>query len=186
MDPEVAAIHHDRNAKKDWCVDTKPTTKVLVIGDSNLRTAKTRGTDYEVHSFPGAHLSHVYDILYESELSESITDVVIAVGINHRDANFKDTRTLLNRIARRTVGMDQRVHFLGVSTAEKPNGNIQDLNATARDKFGTRYIAPLPLCDVSIDPGDVTYGIHHDSGTVQKILHSIRTHLGQSEFLNEY
>jgi hypothetical protein len=124
--------------------------------------------------------------LYESELSKSITDVVIAVGINHRDADFKDTRMHLSRIARHTVNIDQRVHFLGVSTAEKPNGNIQDLNATARDRFGTRYIAPLPLCDVSIDPGDVKYGIHHDSGTVQKILHSIRTHLDQSEFLNPY
>jgi hypothetical protein len=185
MSPEIGAIVHDGQNKKDWILRTKSHTKMVIIGDSNMRLAKTRGTTAEVHAFPGAHLNHVYELLDETKFSESVTDIVIAVGINHKDWDFKSMiLPVLSKIAERAQTIDQRVHFLGVSTAREPTPAIRDLNKAAKEKFESLFIAPLPVDQVSILPQD-KYRIHHDTGTVNRILHSIKVHLCQSRFLNE-
>src|SRR5206468_1576503 len=115
--PEVGAIIHDKDNKKEWSpLTTRPSTKVLIIADSNMKLAKTRGNDYEVHAFPEAYLSHVCKILDDSVFSESLTDIIVAVGINHRDMDFK-VKTLpdLTKIVGHARKYADRVlvHFLG-------------------------------------------------------------------------
>lgn len=184
--PEINATYHTGENKKKWRARTRPSTTVLVIGDSNMRLGKTRDSKYEVHAFSGANLSHAYDILYHSELETPITDIVVAIGINNRDCDFNlGTLPYLDKIARRAAIMDQRVHFLGVSTPKEPTLSIRELNKKAKEMFGTQYITPLPFDQVSVLQSDTT-GIHHDDGTVRRILDSIRVHLGQQQFLNEY
>jgi hypothetical protein len=185
MSPTVGATCYDRSKKDEWIISTKRNSKVVIIGDSNMRLAKTHEADhFEVLAFPGAHLSHVYTLLYEAYFRRSDTDVVIAVGINHRELDFKNkTLPELSKVFDYARRLDQKVHFLGVSTA-KEYPAIRELNKAAKARFGTRFIAPLPVDQVSIPPLD-NFGIHHDAGTVDRILASIKIHLRQSRSLNE-
>ena len=188
-DPQMEATYHDGRLKSKWSVSPRPSTRVLVLGDSNMKLAKTPlNSEYEIHAFSGAYIAHMYTILSQSELDPPISDVVIAVGINHGEASF-DFATLpdLRKLARQAETLDEhvRVHFLGISTPEEANANIRDLNRAACQGFGDRYIPPLPVDQVSICRTDNS-GIHHDSGTVHRILKSIKTHLSQPKFLNEF
>ena len=182
---EVKAKVHSKGTKSNWALKSRPSTRILVIGDSNLALGKTRGTDYEIQAYPGAYFSHMTQILSSAVLGDAVTDIVVAAGINHRGWDFKiSTLPDLRKLHSVASTMKQRVHFLGVSSQlsnVSERDNIRYINKEAQERFGSEmFIPPLP-------PGQVCVGsdgIHHDVGTVSKILESIMKHVGQSGCLN--
>jgi hypothetical protein len=184
---EVTATASSSDYKiSSFILKPKSSTKILILGDSNLRYAKSDNSKYEIHSFPGAYLLHINKMLSVAELNDSLTDIVIAVGINHRDQIYRThTQPELRKLVSIASKMTQRVHFLGVSTPTEPTNNIRDLNDEARTGFGARYIPPLPPNHVKISKFDTIYNIHHDVSTIERVMDSIHRHLGQSGSLNE-
>lgn len=185
IEEEIVAVPHRSVDKSSWQVTTKPTTRLLIIGDSNLKLAKTRDSHVEIHSFSGARLSHINDILSMSTLGDSVKDIVVATGINNRtgDNNFPLDFKKMKEI---TSKMKQTVHFVGVSqklSEAKEIDNIRRLNKEAYDTFGDRYITPLAPGYIDIIRTD-HFRIHHEVGTVNRILDSIFKHIRQYNHLN--
>lgn len=172
-------ILHENQKKVQWSLQSR--ARVVIVADSNFRLCQCLDSDYEVHVFPGANLSHASRILNSAVFSDTTQHVVIAIGINHRDWEF-DVSTMpeLRKTTNQADKMTQKVHFLGVSVATLPTArgmdNTRKLNAAAKEKFGRHFIAPIPPGQVSINPGD-SYGIHHDAETVGRIFSSIVKHV---------
>ena len=172
-------IVHVNQRKIDWSVQSK--AKIVIIADSNFRLCSCDDKDYEIHVFPGANLSHANKILDTAVFSPATQDVIIAIGINNRSWNFNaSTMPDIRKVANQAEKIKPRLHFLGVSVAALENpedgDNIKRLNAEMHERFGRRFIKPLPSSLVSIVPTD-PYGIHHDKNTVNRILNSIRNHI---------
>ena len=148
----------------------------VILADSNFRYWQPEDESYEAHVFPGAHLSHAIRMLETAKLPDTVRNLIICVGINNRDWELTSTAIDLRKLATAAEKLKQKVYFLGVSSPRLPdrneNDNIIRLNHDARERFGGRFIPPLPQDEVRIRRGD-SYGIHHDDETVRRVFSSI-------------
>ena len=174
----MKTILHPSHSKQTWCLTPKLGTRVLVLGDSNMKLCIQVQKEYEVHAFSGAHLAHINVLLTETTFPSSIKDIVIAVGINNRDKSFPHTTIHdLRKTISIAKGLKQRIHFVGVSAQNDPSGNIQRLNELASKWFMGNYIVPIPPEEVEILPTDTKFGIHHSFDTVQTVFSHILYHI---------
>ncbi len=187
-DPLIEATCHDGRLKSKWSISPRPSTRVLVLGDSNMKLATTRlNSEYEIHAFSGAYISHMYTILAQSELDpphfgccHCSRDQSQGLPLQVRNA----TGPMDTSRTRRQVAGTREGALPGECQHRKKPTRTSGISTRRRaQKFGVRYIPPLPVDQVSIRSDDNS-GIHHDSGTVQRILQSIKTHLDQPKFLN--
>lgn len=175
---EGTVTAHQGGAKKDWGITLKDGTEVLIVGDSNMRYARHLPSQWEVHVFPGAYLSHVATIIENLNPPNSLKSIVVAAGINNRTWKAaKDVRHDVHKIHNVTERVGVAIHFLGISMPPQlPSGELQqlrDLNKAAKDRFKQRYIEPVSK--VSVSPTDL-FRIHYDQVTVDRIIENINKH----------
>jgi hypothetical protein len=181
---------HENQLKSQWTLNFNKKTSTVVLGDSNVRCAPEVPPDWEIHSYPGARLAHVADILRPLRAQAStgpfLDRLIIAVGINDRGASkpthifdeMKKAKSAAEKIAR-------HVSFLGISLSRpddrlggldaQERAKVQYINSTAARLF-KNYIKPLHENEVNIRTND-PQGLHHTPATVGKIIKSIRLHL---------
>ena len=178
--PQNLRIHleKDKKLRRNWQIIPMSETNIIVIGDSNMRLATPPQNNWEIHCFPGANLAHVVDILKASKFPPQIKDIVITVGINHRNWDFKSSTSVeVRKILAILRDMNVRYHFAGVSTTDKLTTqemkNIKDLNEDLQQRLRKYYIKPLPVEDTIVQHDN----IHHTEETVTKIILIICQHL---------
>ena len=88
---------HNRahNEKKDDWTPPLAEFEILVIGDSNTKRMTSIPEQWEnrlaIHSYPGAHIRHATIMLRKAQVFPHTQHVILAMGINDRDANFHST-----------------------------------------------------------------------------------------------
>src|ERR1700761_5297721 len=174
-------VYNSKN-KGMWKLNVRHKPTTLVLGDSNMRLARNIPDDWEIHVYPGAYLRHAVSLLQTTGLPDSIKNIVVAVGVNHRSMEYASTKLEFGRVrAQAKILGGKQLHFLGVSTSSGLStteaANIRQLNADAGSSFGNRkFIRPLPTEQVTIAPSD-PFRIHHDHPTVDRVIESIKVHL---------
>jgi hypothetical protein len=177
-----------RGNKHDWTIVPNDDTTTVVIGDSNLKNITNIPKDWEVHSLPGARLSHVVGAIARLETVARTVDVVVHVGINHRscvDATIEEELKDLSSELESNVGIT-RLFLAGTAIAPslptQEAQNIRYLNNKMKEFFHeSNYIPPLAESDVEIDQWD-TFNIHYTATTANKIMNEMEKHVNQSVF----
>ena len=174
--------------KDSWSVPhIKPTTKVLIIGDSNLRLIRDFPSDWEVHVYPGAYFRHAPEILKSVPARNNLEHLVIQIGINNRGWQWTNNQVDLNKTFAQTKRLGVKTHYLGIAIpgnlSENHQDQLQRINDHARTKVGNRfYIKPLPTEQVRVISNKNPHGhndhdlIHYDQGTLDKITSNIINH----------
>jgi hypothetical protein len=167
---------HSSGQKSAWKVKLAPNTRVILVGDSNLREVKSVPQDWEVHAFPGARFGHLIEAFSELENSRPrhLECIYIQAGINHRDDRLVPMKVMENLVShlRRYCA---RVGFVGVAYSSRLPGparlRIDALNDAAKDVFGL-FVKPMHSREVGVKPEDRD-SIHYDSDTVGRIVQSV-------------
>lgn len=168
---------HDGWVKNAHILRVRSKAANVIIADSNFKLWQPDSENFEAHVFPGAKFNHTYRLLQTATIPDSVVNLIICVGVNHRTWDFL-TSTLpeLRKLIAATETMKQNVYFLGVSTPnldQIESDNITRINSYAREKFGAKFfIPPLPRDQVVIIPGD-PMKIHHDEDTMKRVFSSI-------------
>jgi hypothetical protein len=179
-------VHVFTGNKEDWTITAeKAETSVILVGDSNLKKIRLVPDSWQINALPGAHLSHVRNVISKLTGRNKQFTIIIQAGINHRyshdTAAEDDIRSMLFDV-RRNPAVDD-VFFNGVSI---PAGmcaaeadRLNNLNRFMETELGSdHYIAPLNQIDVRTEPTD-RYGIHYDQDTIDHIaLDLTRTFTG--------
>src|SRR3989442_13598940 len=107
------------------------TTKVLVIGDSNLRLIeieKRKGRiprNWTIICIPGANLSLINKLLLElPKKSPIITDIIISAGMCDNNNTTPQLTTTLNT----ALSLKKRIHFQGIVINDKTLQDTQIKN----------------------------------------------------------
>ena len=173
-------IVHD-NDKDNWRVeDIKDSTTVLVIGASNMRTAREVNlpADWEVHSFPGAKFQHAASIIDHLTPSPNLRCVVTQIGINHRQETPKAYLTNLKKMVKSLHSLEGVRGFVtGASFATslplEYRNNVKVINEILEAESGVdSFVKPLNPGDVWIKENDI-YGVHMVPETVAKVIGSM-------------
>jgi hypothetical protein len=149
-------------------------TKILVIGDSNLRHIDIKQIDKSWHiiCIPGANLELTTSIINAIPLTHQLTDIIITSGMCDRDNKTPHVQNCLAALDRLTV----KKHFMGVSFDEKKCSrqqtiNIKRINDTAKADVTTIFISPLKHVLMNLD------GVHYKISTVRIILARLISHM---------
>ena len=145
-----------------------------------MRNASWSSAEADIHSFPGANLSHVPMLLDTATFAAETKNIVIAIGINNRGWFIENNKKELSKIAAACQRTGKACHFLGISYDEKrlradEVDTIKHINRTAREKFFTRFIHPLPCSEVHVSPKE-KWGIHYDAITETRVVESVMKH----------
>ena len=169
---------YESTFKTKWVFQVKHLPKTVLLTDSNFRLAQhiPIPDDWEIHVYPGCAFSHVARMLRLANIPSCVENIVLAVGINHRNWKFDaSVKPDWNKMLVQTRSLEPAVHFLGVS-AVSPDETLKTINEEGRKHFGKKFIPALPENQVTISPTD-HFKIHHDKATVEKIINSIKIHL---------
>ena len=167
---------HQTDKKDEWELKVADRTRVLVIGDSNLRDTPQVPDHWEVHCFPGARMQHVTKMLDTLSPQASVSHIVCQVGINHRDDAPSRMKGEFRQMEARLLSTGKTVICTGIpvpmTATARHAGTINELNALfAGGPF--KYICPVPSNRVTIKPMDTRHGIHHTQETVELVLQSM-------------
>jgi len=159
----VLGGHNIHTSKKATAITILDTTKVLVVGDSNLRLCTNIPIDWQVECFPGINLNQLTNILNTTnKITPSLKHIIVQAGINDRENIKPDVEACLD--AAKAPGV--KVHYQGISVStdcgtklgSKILANINKINKTARNYIGQLYINPLPPMYVTnTGPGSIHY-----------------------------
>lgn len=176
-----------RHNKEAPAIILRPETKAIIIGDSNLKNIPEDiiPNQWQVEVLPGALISHVIHAV--DNLPERPVDIIMSVGINHRDWDFKERtygeltkfRELVTKRGHnlRTVGIGINPEFDDLTQQ-----NLRDINLRLFAIFKDRYISPLPSEDVFTTNDN----IHYTEETAGKLLGSIVNHINRLLPTNNY
>jgi hypothetical protein len=187
--PACRIAVHD-GPKDNWRVKVRPGSKVLVIGDSNLKhtVPKDFPPGWEIHACAGANFRHVIRVLsdYGERVRENppevmLDHIIIQVGVNHRDDPMDTMREIIIRLETVAAGLARSVSIVGISVAkeldEPVRKNVDNLNKfLSQGSFN--YISPLPLVDVGLRPKDPCK-VHFDERTLRKVIDSMINHVNR-------
>jgi len=170
---------HDPQRKNEWHIDPNPDTKVMVIGDSNLRLVPFVPKGWEVHVLPGGRLEHVCELMRTFPVDSALKTVVIQVGINHRDDRHfpRGDLTKLRDIADRA-----RIRLLMQGVAIAPSMpqdmivKLNNFNEMVKGMFAKWFVYPLRRDRVFLDRGDRTC-VHYDEETVSDMMFKLSKRL---------
>ena len=170
--------------KDEWTIQPKPETRILVVGDSNLRDSPEVPVEWEIHSLPGAKLEHVTKMLRRMKTilpaNNKLNGIVIQVGINHRSSFSSLYKYEMRDIIDEINEMDVQSSYCGVaiSSSKRPMTEIQkvnEINAHAKKLWQSNYIDALPETEVVIKNNDI-YGTHYTRDTIRKVIERIYNH----------
>jgi hypothetical protein len=124
---KVFVYDSTKNKETWWLRKIKKTTKVVLIGDSNLRNVTNIPPDWEVHGFPGAKMSHITGLLrqYEDEhqaageIGSCFRTLVLSIGINDRRAPNLIVEQHLDDLLRVATLVAERVIFQSLDGAKE-------------------------------------------------------------------
>jgi len=172
--------------KKQAHIKLQATTKVLVIGDSNLRlidNEKQKGRipkNWTINCIPGANLSLINKLLLElPKKTPMLTDIIISAGMCDNSNTSSHLTTTLNT----AISLKKRIHFQGIIVNDKILSDIQVKNLTkinnnAKQHANVLYIKPPKTFSTTPD------GIHYLAETVERIFYSMKIHIQHSKSLN--
>jgi len=107
--------------------------------------------------------------------------IVVQAGINHRTDDAELTSQEILRMEEKLEGMCCNTSVLGISVPASLGAtaklNVRRMNDRLRQGHPLGFIPPIGEDEVKIVHWDVDYGIHHDAGTVAKIMSSIVRHV---------
>lgn len=143
-------ILHVSTDKRKWSItNVEAYRKFVIIADSNAKTWFGCSPDWAVHSFPGAHLEHVLQILEKSTFPSNITSVVVAAGINDRDELPLTVMSTMKKI-KKTLDEKHSLQSFFLMVPQLPtftqmeSSLISQLNRTARDIWTPANFIPCP------------------------------------------
>jgi hypothetical protein len=167
--------------KHAWTLEPSERTKVLVIGDSNLRNANGAEVpeDWEIHCFPGGRFKHVAAVTRDMPIPPVLERVIVQVGINHRDEHKDVTSQEIGLMERALGRIADKVSVVGISVSNSLDSaaklTVRRINQSLAYAFPI-FIKPLKEDEVVISITD-DHGIHHDGATVTRIMSSIVQHV---------
>lgn len=178
IDNDSQIAYHGR---KTICVDKfdirleLPTeTKVLVIGDSNLRRLDTSvmSEDWHVVCVPGADLALTKLFIDALPDKHSLTDIIVTTGMCNLNDDAVDVSPCLNALDRLKV----RKHVLGVSFDERKFTHrqvslLRELNRLAERETSVNYVPPLDGVKTTAD------GIHYTGPSMKLITQKLVDHM---------
>jgi hypothetical protein len=151
------------------------TTKIIIIGDSNLTLARQIPENVEVHAFPGMLLQHATAVLRKLPRLNNPIKVIIAVGINHRDWSWEDLEPEMEDLHRTIGDFGGEIYLAGVPLNNKLNqdqrGTLTALNNKMKEWQEGHFISPILTEEVEVTPTD-RYRIHHTQETTDKVMQS--------------
>ena len=172
--------------KKQAHIKFQATTKVLVIGDSNLRlieNEKLKGRipkNWTINCIPGANLGLINKLLLElPKKTPMLTDIIISAGMCDNSNTSANLTTTLNA----ALSLKKRIHFQGIVINDKILNdtqikNLTKINNNAKQHANTFYIKPPKTFSTTSD------GIHYLAETVERIFCSMKMHTQHSKPLN--
>jgi len=166
-----------------WDIEVADTTKVLVIGDSNMKSAFEIPVGWEVHSLSGGRMDDVTSLLRRMVLGKQLEVIIVQVGINHRDTGFPHEEIkLLRQIVEQ---MRVRLMVQGISISprlpEAMQKKLMEYNETLHKIFAANYIFPQRDRKVGLDPTDSSL-VHYDVATMQRQINSMFNRLKDLNF----
>jgi hypothetical protein len=172
-----------REAFERWTIKPEmvhPDSSVVVLADSNGAAWKRIPSNWTVLVRPAATLEELCRSLDDASLPDTVSKVIIAVGINnHRSAAVSSTEAL-RALSSSLKKLHASAYFLQVPTHPRMDSasgrNILQINKTARVQFGAKYVS-LPT-DFAFKPrNDNRFDVvHYDSTTATSII----THLSEA------
>lgn len=187
--PKPATKRHKKtwHSKTTPAITLRPETKAIIIGDSNLKNIQEDiiPDQWQVEVLPGALFSHVIQAV--NNLPERPVDIIISVGINHRDWDFKErTYGELSKLRELSTKRGHNIRAVGVGINPELDDvtqqNLRDINLRLFAIFSDRYIAPLPSNQVFTSSDN----IHYTEETAGKLLGSIVNHINRLLPTNNY
>lgn len=165
--------------KNSWSLIVKRNTKGLIIGDQNMKQASGYPGGWEVHSFTDLNFFNIFSILSKFKPSDTLKTLVIAVGINNRTAESKNTWADMLKMHGQIRSLKiKKIMGVGVSTnlslGPVALSKIEFVNSKLSTLFGSGYIPPLSPEEVKFLPGD---NVSHTRETVDKVFATILTRL---------
>jgi hypothetical protein len=149
-------------------------TKILLLGDSNLRKVdpKCFNPDWHIICIPGANLDLTCNFIQELPVSLKLTDIIITAGI----CDSSNTRAPIGKCLTALDRLNVRKHFLGLSwnsrtLSRQQSNNLSRINTFAECDESTHYIKPPVNTSFSDD------GIHLQFKSVKLITDKIWEHM---------
>jgi hypothetical protein len=180
-----AGVHVYTGDKTKWMIEPKPETKILIVGDSNMRDAPRVPAEWEIHSLPGAKLNHVTSMLrrMKQQLPKdtNLKHVIIQVGINHRSSLTSKYEYDLGEISDEIsdIGVSSSYCGIAVDCRRLPENEVEkinEINNYVKTVWMNSYIDPLPETEIRIQESDV-FGIHYTRETIGKIVNRMVDHI---------
>lgn len=172
----VNMVHRKHDVDK-FTINFKTDCRVLVLGDSELKNLKGLPIDFQVESFSGARFPWLTEVVRRNSLPSSVTDVVLAAGINDRESSFNE-RTLpeLKECLDELRKTGRKLHFLAVNIpkdfSSRLVNNLEDLNDYVRAAEDVGVIENLPYSSVRT----LRDGLHYDDMTLDLITDKVKEH----------
>lgn len=140
---------------------------------------------WKLFAFPGLKFDDIPRIM-EKSVSRTIKNIVLVLGINHRDYDIKLTRKAIDKsyISVSNTYRSATIYITGISAKRSRSlsftsgsfqrNPIEMINSYLRETAGNDYyIEPLPYSQVYVGNDNV----HHKSVTVEAVIKSIATRL---------
>jgi hypothetical protein len=160
--------------KNNINIELTDNTKVLIIGDSNLRKmdAKLFNSDCHIICIPGANLDLINNIMQELPVALTLTDIIITAGI----CDSNNTQAPIDKCLAAVNRLKVRKHFLGLSwntriLSRQQSKNLSRINNFAESDESTNYIKPPINLYFAED------GIHLQMKSVKLITDKILQHM---------
>ena len=162
--------------KQNISVEITTDTKILIIGDSNLRNTELKDFSQVCHiiCIPGANFEITTAFVNAIPVGLNLTDILIASGMC--DLSAKSTSQAIKDCLSSLDRLGVRKHFMGISLDEKKVShahiaNLRVINNFAKADKTTFFISPLKNVRVAND------GVHYTLASVKLISDKISQHL---------
>jgi hypothetical protein len=173
-----------RNGTKlTWSLDLQPTTKYLVIGDSNLRNITLPDTNNtQIECYPGAHFHHINDLIRSIPPTHNLKHIFINVGVNEKNNDFVNTTSKkLNTLANSISHLNITNTFIAIPCPQQifstlQTSNIERMNESAKKNF-FHY---MKLTDSSIKDNSG----HLTDTAITALAHKIVKYISETENSN--
>jgi hypothetical protein len=162
--------------KQNISVEITEGTKILIIGDSNLRNTDVKDFSQDCHiiCIPGGNLEITTAFVNAIPVGLNLSDILITSGMC--DLSAKSTSQAIKDCLSSLDRLNVRKHFMGISLDEKKVSrahiaNLKVINNFAKNDKTTYFISPLENVRVAND------GVHYTLASVKLISDKISHHL---------
>ena len=155
-------------------------SRILVIGDSNLRAWAHYPADWTVVAHSGYRVQEIAGLLERSaDMLDNVEHVIVTAGVCNRDDAATDIEDAAHLLQRLQETLNGRLHFAGVPYADYISNQLKEktisINDYMRDAVGAdNYIEPP-------DPSTTVFfedNTHYARRTGQQMISVVQTFLG--------